>query len=66
MVSPNPPKCPTKRYVNVPADECICSARCAIVHRAGATEHEFCSVLRVGNGKAKVRNIFRVGVISRG
>ena len=56
---------PTQRDVNVPADECICSARCEIVHRAGATEHEFCSVLRVGNGKAKARNIFGVNIVSQ-
>jgi hypothetical protein len=51
---------------DMPADECICSARCDSIIKGGETGHDVCSGLGVGNNKAKNSNIFGVEIVSLG
>ena len=49
--------------INMPTDECICSARCITV---GETEHKVCPGPEVGKSRAKSDNSFGFGHVSLG
>ena len=52
--------------IDMPIDECICSARCDTVIEGGETGHDVCSGPGVGKGKARNNNIFGFGAGSLG